>query len=55
MRYYLCLTCYSKHKLLLNEQLLNCSCGEYDKNLLIECDKEWRPLKKEGMKNGDKE
>lgn len=48
MRYYHCLSCHRKHKLLGNEQLLACSCGEYDSNLLIEVDVKGLPIKKEG-------
>ena len=52
MRYYLCLSCHRKHKMLLNEQLLTCSCGEYEEHLLIETDEKWVPIKKGGGKNG---
>jgi len=48
MRYFSCLSCHRKHKLLGNEELLTCSCGEYDENLLIETDAKGGPLRKEG-------
>lgn len=47
MRYWSCLTCHRKITTLLNETLLKCQCGEYEEHLLIEVDKDGRPIRKE--------
>lgn len=47
MRYYHCLSCHRKHTVLMNEQLLKCQCGEYDKDFLIEVDNKGFPIKKD--------
>ena len=52
MRYYHCISCHRTHETLNNEQLLRCQCGEYEKHLLIETDKDGRPIKKEEVKDG---
>ena len=52
MKYYYCLSCHRKHTEYNNATLLMCSCGEYEDNLLIEVDKEGRPVKKEVKEDG---
>lgn len=47
MRYWFCLTCKRKTTTLLNEQLLRCKCGEYEKHMIIETDSIGNPVKKE--------
>jgi hypothetical protein len=50
MRYFFCLTCKRKYRVLKEEQMLRCACGTYEPHLLIETDEKGFPIKED--KNG---
>jgi hypothetical protein len=49
MRYWFCLCCKRKLQALKNEQILRCPCGTYEPHLLIETDKDCRPIDKNAL------